>query len=61
MMGISNDNFVKSCHSGLSGIGCLYNVLTKKDSGQANSRPDGAAGMTALRSFKTSCEIISNV
>ena len=29
------DVFVKSRHSGLSGIGCFFNVLEKKDSGQA--------------------------
>ena len=35
----------KSCHSGLSGIGCFCNVLAKKDSGQA--------GMTVSRYHRT--------
>jgi hypothetical protein len=32
--------------------------MEKKDSGQANSRPDGAAGMTVLKYHKTIYEYI---
>ena len=39
------DESEKSCHSGLSGIGCFCNVSAKKDSGQA--------GMTVLRYHRT--------
>jgi len=44
------DGFVKSRHSGLSGIGCFCNALEKKDSGQA--------GMTVLRYYKPFCKYI---
>jgi hypothetical protein len=33
--GLKIDDFVKSRHSGLSGIGFFCNTLEKKDSGQA--------------------------
>ena len=45
------DVFVKSRHSGLSGIGCFFNVLEKKDSGQA--------GMTVSRYYRTALLIVA--
>jgi len=45
------DVFVKSRHSGLSGIGCFFNVLEKKDSGQA--------GMTASKYYRTALLVMA--
>jgi len=45
------DVFVKSRHSGLSGIGCFFNVLEKKGSGQA--------GMTASKYYRTALLVMA--